>query len=347
MDRRLLFINHRPEVIKEFTFAMQQQDFILDTASSGFDAAVLIKKENYQVVILGMVLEGYNGNQILTYLNKNKPHTTCIVYTTTLTPGQLKFLVNERNVFRIFLRPVDYYMEFPQAIEAAFLEYALAEKAIQEKEELTDALREKRKKLYDICETIKRQRRGLSYAMEFLDYLLGISLKEKQMRLTDTEYKELFQAERELVRQYEQYRRMRFRNIETVEKYLKQEFSSEEREITFYVQEELSKLLPETFLRKLKIILWVILKRNLLLTGSYQMDIHLHREADKAITEIIMKLPKGLLLERSKVTAEAVRNNIVQCVVQNISNEYIRTEKEDCVKYYIEVDLHRKKLKKI
>lgn len=339
MERKLLFINHRPEVVKEFTFAMEHQEFMIETASNGYDAAVLLKKQEYPVVILGMVLDGYNGEQILTYLNKHCPRTVCIVYTTVLTPGQLKFLVNERKVFRIFLRPINYYREFPQAIEEAFLEYGLQEKQVEEKLELQKAYCQKREELFDLAETIKRQRRGFGKSKKFLNFLLEQSLIEKKEILSSKEYQELFQAEIDLVSQYERFRGKRFRNLITVEEELLQEFASLGREITFDVKDEVSGLLPEPFLRKFKTIMCVLLRRYMLLTRDYQAYIQIkqHSSSTTFIIEIIIKMPEEIFKECSKITAEAVRNNIIRCMIESIAEEFVRIEKEDCIKYYIEI----------
>ena len=104
----LLFISKYPEIIHEFTDAMKDRDIEIETAINGIEAAAKIKKKNYDIVITGLSLEGYNGEQIITYLNKTAPSTVCIIYTTTISSAQLHFFINARNVFRVFLRPVDF-----------------------------------------------------------------------------------------------------------------------------------------------------------------------------------------------------------------------------------------------
>ena len=81
----LLFISKYPEIIHEFTDAMKDRDIEIETAINGIEAAAKIKKKNYDIVITGLSLEGYNGEQIITYLNKTAPSTACIIYTTTIS----------------------------------------------------------------------------------------------------------------------------------------------------------------------------------------------------------------------------------------------------------------------
>ena len=104
MGKKLLFINKYPELVEEFSAAMQGRDVEIDIATNGIEAASYLKKNTYQVAVTGLSLDGYNGEQIVTYLNKNFPDTVCILYTTTISPAQLYFFFNERSVFRVFLR---------------------------------------------------------------------------------------------------------------------------------------------------------------------------------------------------------------------------------------------------
>ena len=110
MEDNLLFANNRKEFIQEFLAAMEGMDcnFQIDTASSGLEAAKLLKKKRYKVVVTGMNLSTFGGAKLIAYLNQYSPYTTCIVYTRRMEPAYLKLLVNELKVFRIFQKPADY-----------------------------------------------------------------------------------------------------------------------------------------------------------------------------------------------------------------------------------------------
>ena len=138
----LLFISKYPQIIHEFTDAMKDRDIEIETAINGIEAAAKIKKKNYDIVITGLSLEGYNGEQIITYLNKTAPSTVCIIYTTTISSAQLHFFINERNVFRVFLRPVDFRGAFWEALEEAYEYHAVQVK----NEEDTGARRQEQEK---------------------------------------------------------------------------------------------------------------------------------------------------------------------------------------------------------
>lgn len=123
MGRNLLFVCKHPESEQEFLEALKDSDIEIDTASNGIEAAACVRKKEYQIVVTGLTMEGYNGEQIISYLNKHHPNTVCIIYTTTISPAQLHFFINERSVFRVFLRPVDYQKEFLPSLDAAYEHY--------------------------------------------------------------------------------------------------------------------------------------------------------------------------------------------------------------------------------
>lgn len=158
----LLFISKYPQIIHEFTDAMKDRDIEIETAINGIEAAAKIKKKNYDIVITGLSLEGYNGEQIITYLNKTAPSTVCIIYTTTISSAQLHFFINERNVFRVFLRPVDFRGAFWEALEEAYEYHAVQVK----NEEDTGARRQEQEKQEREIEIMDQRMRSQRQARE-------------------------------------------------------------------------------------------------------------------------------------------------------------------------------------
>ena len=174
----LLFISKYPQIIHEFTDAMKDRDIEIETAINGIEAAAKIKKKNYDIVITGLSLEGYNGEQIITYLNKTAPSTVCIIYTTTISSAQLHFFINERNVFRVFLRPVDIRGAFWEALEEAYEYHAVQVK----NEEDTGARRQEQEKQEREIEIMDQRMRSQRQAREttnrYMKRLAGLTIKE-------------------------------------------------------------------------------------------------------------------------------------------------------------------------
>lgn len=178
MSKKLLFISKYPDIIQEFLVAMDEKGVEIDVATNGIEAASLIKKNTYQVVVTGLSLDGYNGEQIITYLNKNFPNTVCIIYTTTISPAQLHFFINERSVFRVFLRPVDFNKEFYTALEEAFEYYDV--RVANEQDDTTRGLEveQKEKEIVNIQQKITRQNQMQNAASTYLKRLMAFSLQE-------------------------------------------------------------------------------------------------------------------------------------------------------------------------
>lgn len=191
MSRNLLFISKYKDIIEEFLNAMRDENIAIDTAQNGIEAVSLLRKREYQVVVTGLAMDGYNGEQLITYINKSFPNTVCIIYTTTISAAQLHFFVNKRNVFRVFLRPVDFKQEFMEALEEAYEYYEIK---VKDKEE--EANRKELIKMYQVntlkIQQVLENQEQLRYAMtEYMKRITALSLKEYTSKLQSESQKRL------------------------------------------------------------------------------------------------------------------------------------------------------------
>lgn len=193
MDRKLLFISKYPDIIQEFLIAMDGKEIAIDVASNGIEAVTMLKKSEYQVVVTGISLDGYNGEQIITYLNKNFPNTVCIIYTTSISPTQLHFFINERNVFRVFLRPVDFHQKFFAALEDAFEYYDVRVANQEEEASRGEEIEKKAQECVEIREKLARQKQTKAYANRYMKRMTQLSLQAYAEKFT-MEQKEILQA---------------------------------------------------------------------------------------------------------------------------------------------------------
>lgn len=191
MSRNLLFISKYPDIVQEFLDAMQGQEIEIDTASNGNLAAANLKKKNYQVVVTGLSLDGYNGEQIITYLNRNFPNTVCIIYTTTITPAQLYFFINERDVFRVFLRPVDFRGEFFQALEEAYEYYDVRMKEQEEAADMTVEMEKKKRECQAIEKRLALWEKERDGMCRYIKRLTALSLQDEKELAAAEEKKKL------------------------------------------------------------------------------------------------------------------------------------------------------------
>lgn len=179
MERNLLFISKYPEIIEEFTREMKDKDIEIDIANNGIDAAILLRKKEYQVVITGISLDGFNGEQIVTYVNKTYPDTVCILYTTYISAAQLHFFLNEREVFKVFLRPVNFRQEFFQALEEAFLYHGIKKKNHQEKEDQQKRLSGNKAAVEELKAGLLRQQAGWTDLEAFAKKVITYTTNEQ------------------------------------------------------------------------------------------------------------------------------------------------------------------------
>lgn len=189
MSRTLLFIGRYPEIVEEFRRMLLEKDVEIDVAENGVDAVNLLKQKPYQVVVTALALEGLNGEQIVTYVNVTYPDTVCMIYTSAISAAQLDFYLNKRNVFRVFLRPMNFRKEFMQALEDAYEYYDMK---IQERED-----EEKREKLFagnqeavtNLGKILQQQKNGWegfeAFSKALLSYTAGENEEEKTSRLRE------------------------------------------------------------------------------------------------------------------------------------------------------------------
>ncbi len=196
MARKLLFANKHRDVIESFLRAMSDKDLEIDVTENGIEAMEMIEKNKYQVVVTGMLIDGHNGEQLVSYINSEHPEIVCIVYATTISAPQLHFFINKRDVFRVFLRPVDFRAEFSEALEEAFEYYDVKAKNREEEQQRQDKviaynrhMSGIRHKLGDEEGAKLRMAHYMKQLMKFTisEYAASLS-KEKKERLAKFEY---------------------------------------------------------------------------------------------------------------------------------------------------------------
>ena len=178
MEKRLLFISKYKDIIQEFLDAMKDKDIEIETADNGLDAAALLKKNEYQIVVTGLTMDGYNGEQLISYINRAHPNTVCIIYTTTISAAQLHFFINKRDVFRVFLRPVNFRAEFFESLEEAFEYYAVKVKNSEENVERKEKMKEYKNGILAIQQKIENQDNAKISMNHYMKRLVNYTLKE-------------------------------------------------------------------------------------------------------------------------------------------------------------------------
>ncbi len=199
MKNNLLFINQNREIIRKFLEAMKEYALDIDTASTAEEVVAVFKKKKYKVVITGMDLPGFDGSKIIAYLNRYFPQTVCMVYTSRLELAHLKLLVNERKVFQIFHKSVDFRGEICNAVMEAFEYYDIQEKKHQEKLVLEQKIKSARENLRELEHAAKTEGHENQELFVFFETMMKSCFVNVKTSLSKQERRLLFLYEKELV----------------------------------------------------------------------------------------------------------------------------------------------------
>lgn len=200
MKRNLLFISRYPEIIDEFQGILEEKQIETDIAQNGTDAMELLKQKEYQILVTDLNLDGYNGDKIISYVNQVFPNTICMLYTNSISAVQLGFYLNKRDVFRVFLRPVNFRQEFMQALEEAYELYDLEKHDRDSRQERLKQLEDNRKAIAEIEKIIENQNGRWKDFEIFADRLLGFTMERYGTAWNVEQRNQYFAKEKKLLK---------------------------------------------------------------------------------------------------------------------------------------------------
>ena len=200
MKRNLLFISRYPEIIDEFQGILEEKQIETEIAQNGTDAMELLKQKEYQILVTDLNLDGYNGDKILSYVNQKFPDTICMLYTNSISAVQLGFYLNKRDVFRVFLRPVNFRQEFMQALEEAYEFYDLKKRDRDSRQERLKQLEGNRKAIAEIEKIIENQNESWKDLEIFAERLLGFTMERYGRNLKPEQRRQYFAKEKKLLK---------------------------------------------------------------------------------------------------------------------------------------------------
>ena len=180
MKRNLLFISRYPEIIDEFQGILEEKQIETDIAQNGTDAMELLKQKEYQILVTDLNLDGYNGDKIISYVNQVFPNTICMLYTNSISAVQLGFYLNKRDVFRVFLRPVNFRQDSRQ--------------------ERLKQLEDNRKAIAEIEKIIENQNGRWKDFEIFADRLLGFTMERYGTAWNVEQRNQYFAKEKKLLK---------------------------------------------------------------------------------------------------------------------------------------------------
>lgn len=340
MENNLLFINQNKNIIQEFLAAMEGKEWPMDidTADSGLEAAFLLKKKMYKVVVTGLDLPTYDGTKIVEYLNQNYPRTVCIVYTWRLELVHLKLLINERKVFRIFQRPTDYSKMY-EAILDGFVLYDKEEADELDQQELKRSLQElsgeiTRKK--QLAEDHPWERSELA---KFLQTMLSVFIRDVKSEAHAREKWQLVRYEKKLILWFLNRQGDILKSLEDVKEDIYQRFQRPEQNQT--VEVILSNV-PETmdpdFCGDLHFIAWLLLTRFTMFSSGFKARVSfilLNQNRFRVSVEGIFSEGMWGLAHENKISQ--MITGVTQTVLESFSDRFTPSIGDEKVVYYMEV----------
>lgn len=343
MKNNLLFINQNQELIQEFQKAMNlymvESPFEIDTADSGLDAALLLKKKNYKVVITSLGLSTYDGTKIIEYLNQNFPQTVCIVYTWRLELAHLKLLINERKVFRIFQNPTDYHNMY-EAILDAFVKYDRKEADDMDKQDLEKSLKNATLKISELNRVTSIRQWEKQELVKFLYSFLNVFTSDTRAEFSEKEQRQFVRYEKKLLLFLLTNNNNPIENIEDVEQDIYKRFlhPEQQKNINIKVNENLGTL-SQSFCTDIHFIIWILLTRFAMLSSVYDIQITIipvtKERSRMRIESVFPEGVWGVLHEQKTVR---IMTSITQSILECFSAKFTQSLSDEKVIYYLEVD---------
>ena len=123
-----------------------------------------------------------------------------MLYTNSISAVQLGFYLNKRDVFRVFLRPVNFRQEFMQALEEAYEFYDLKKRDRDSRQERLKQLEGNRKAIAEIEKIIENQNESWKDFEVFAERLLGFTMERYGRNLNTEQRRQYFAKEKKLLR---------------------------------------------------------------------------------------------------------------------------------------------------
>lgn len=339
MKNNLLFVNQNKEIIKEFLDAMKGNDFEIDTTDSGLEAAVLLQKKQYKVVVTGINLATYDGTKIIAYLNEYCPETLCIVFTVRLELAHLKLLINERKVFRIFQRPVDYSGKLYEAIMDAFTCYDAREVEMQNDKILGETLKNAAVNLKKMKKVVEERPQEKESLIKFIKSLLKVFERDVASELPEDELRQLVQYERKLVLWIADDKNKSMDSLEEVIRKIEEEFSDDgKREIEVKMRGCPPKVNMDLCVN-VHFIIRMLLRRFSMISPDFNVRINIiSLSRSRYCVRLDGVFPEGVWYASHERKIDRILTAVTQTILECFVDKCNQNINDERVMYQVEID---------
>ena len=332
MEDKILFVNKRPNFTDEFLIAMKDSDFVITTVKNGVEALKRLEEQEYKVVITGLIMDELDGNQLIAHINSDYPSTVCVVLTTKMNVGQLAYLVNQLEVYRIYLRPVDLEGQFLEMLKDAVIYYdhrlLYTQKQIimQSNREQSE---QKWKRMQLLMNGIDDTNRWVE---EFVSGILEFSIT-KAKGYEDNFKAKLFSFEKRLVHQYLEVGNEKWNQLDEVQHEI-QKMISTETEAQVQIDLPLGIRFSQNLCQNLFFVVWLLHLKISSIMKRYQIQI---KGENLGSEKLMIRINVQLELEQWKRIDESIigrgMNQIIACFFEGMTHDFLEEERENQVVY--------------
>lgn len=343
MENNLLFVNHNPEIIEEFLDAMKEYNLDIDTADSGLEAAVLLKKKTYKVVITGVNLPTYDGTKLIAYLNQRYPQTVCIVYTRRVELAHLKLLVNEREVFRIFQKPADYQGEMYEAILDGFTCYDNRMAKIQEKQILEQKLESAARNMKEMEQAVAERTQEKKELVKYLQSLLKVFVHDMESQLPEKEKWQLIQYENKVLSWLVGGQTETMESLEEARQKIYEEFLCPEQQQRVEIKTELCmEPVSRNFCSELYFIMRLVMTRFAMVSSIYEVEIDvLPMNSQRYRVRVEGVFPEGVWSMGHEQKLVRIITEVTQTILETFAARFTQSISDEKIVYYLEPENSR------
>lgn len=340
MENNLLFVNQNQDIIQEFLTAMEGRkgSLVIDTADSGLEAAYLLKKKKYKVVVTGLDLPTFDGSKIIEYLNRNYPETVCIVYTWRLELAHLRLLINERKVFRIFQKPVKYHKLY-DAIMDGMVKYDRREIDQLNRRELEQELRKKSLQVAELRRVTEERGWEREELIKFLSALMNVFLHNAESEQAGKGMWQLARYEKKLIFWLLEHEQSPWKSLEEVKKDIYGRFRHPEYKQKVEIRLNEGAGTPsQEFCGSLHFIIWLLLTRFVMISSVYDVQVILIPMGEERFrVRVEGVFPEGIWgAAHEDMTSQAL-TSVTQTILERFAARFTQSISDEKVVYYMEL----------
>lgn len=122
MERpRILSVDDEPGFTEMLRLYFEPRGYLIDTASSGSEAMELLRRKEYDVVLLDLKMEGMNGDEVMRQAGGQERGLRYIFVTAYMDPGTTRRRVIEDGGYAFLDKPLESLGALEKLVNEAFL----------------------------------------------------------------------------------------------------------------------------------------------------------------------------------------------------------------------------------